>query len=558
MTLTLYYGKIKVRTLLSAFLERNILMEQKICKAACYCRLSSDDLNDGLSISISTQMALAERYCKENHIQILDFYCDDGFTGTNFDRPAFKRMMADIGQGKADTIIVKDFSRFGREHIMVDYYTQVYFPEHNIRFISISDNVVITPNSRYDIMLPLKSVLNEFYPAEISVKVRQAMDVKAQNGEFLQPWLPYGYVKSDKLKNRLVIDEETASVVRKIFELAAYESYGLVRIADYLYEHRVLSPMALKNLRNGESVGENPYSWSKTTIGNLLNNEVYLGRIVYGKSRKLNFKSKKIVRPDKSEWIVVENAHEAIISQKLWDDAHARIDSRKRVNKGTSENIFRGLLKCDDCGATMRITSPLHKKMFYVCAGSKKKAGGKECCTTHNIQHEALYNAVLSDIQGVLSEFNQDEQKFRQRVLEHISDVHFDIDKVKQSIADLETQLAREKKKYKKLYDDYYNGIIKDSDLFEEMSAECCERMEILKSRKEALEKELNAGNNYSDDTDKFLSVLRDCFVIEELDKETLNKLIDKITVGEKTRTEDGQTFQKVKIFYRFVGYLND
>lgn len=523
-------------------------------KAACYCRLSSDDLKDGMSVSIDTQIALEKKYCKENRIHIVDFYCDDGYTGTNFERPEFKRMMSDIRKGKADTIIVKDLSRFGRESIMVNYYTQIYFPENNIRFIAISDDTIITQNSRYDIMLPLKSVINEIYPAEVSAKVRQAMDIKAQDGEFLHPYLPYGYVKSKVFRNKLEVDEETAPMVRKIFELAAYEGYGIMRIADYLYENKVLSPLALKSIREGKEPGENPYGWCKSTISNLLNNEVYLGKIIYGKTRKVNFKSKKVVKTDKSEWIVVDDAHEPIITQKLWDDTHIRIDARKRKTKGVEENIFRGLLKCDDCGGTMRITSPLNKKMFFVCANSKKRVGGAELCSTHNIQYDVLYDAVLKDIRSVLEQFNKDEKAFRKYVLDSISDVSCDAEKLSESIAELDIQIDREKKKYKRLYDDYYSGIIKDPEMFEEMTRDCAERKEILSARREALVKELNSGKCYVDDTEKFLDILRECFIIDKLDKETLNKLVQKITVGEKQKTDGKKTVQKVKIFYRFVG----
>ena len=523
-------------------------------KAACYCRLSSDDLKDGMSVSIDTQIALEKKYCKENRIHIVDFYCDDGYTGTNFERPEFKRMMSDIRKGKADTIIVKDLSRFGREYIMVNYYTQIYFPENNIRFIAISDDTIITQNSRYDIMLPLKSVINEIYPAEVSAKVRQAMDIKAQDGEFLHPYLPYGYVKSKVFRNKLEVDEETAPIVRKIFELAAYEGYGIMRIADYLYENKVLSPLALKSIREGKEPGENPYGWCKSTISNLLNNEVYLGKIIYGKTRKVNFKSKKVVKTDKSEWIVVDDAHEPIITQKLWDDTHIRIDARKRKTKGVEENIFRGLLKCDDCGGTMRITSPLNKKMFFVCANSKKRVGGAELCSTHNIQYDVLYDAVLKDIRSVLEQFNKDEKAFRKYVLDSISEVSCDAEKLSESIAELDIQIDREKKKYKRLYDDYYSGIIKDPEMFEEMTSDCAERKEILSARREALVKELNSGKCYVDDTEKFLAVLRECFIIDRLDKETLNKLVQKITVGEKQKTDGKKTVQKVKIFYRFVG----
>lgn len=202
--------------------ERKIIMEQKMYKAACYCRLSDDDLNDGMSVSIETQITIQKQYCKENQIQIVDFYCDDGYTGTNFERPAFKKMIEDIRRRKADTVIVKDLSRFGREHLEVGYYTQIFFPENNVNFIIISENKIITPRSRYDLMLPLRSVINEMLPAEVSEKVRQAFEAKSKNGEFLHPRVPYGYIKSTINKNKLIVDEENAPTVVTIFELVAY------------------------------------------------------------------------------------------------------------------------------------------------------------------------------------------------------------------------------------------------------------------------------------------------------------------------------------------------
>ena len=283
--------------------ERNLIMEQRMLKAACYCRLSDDDVNDGTSISIETQITIAKQYCKANYIEIVNFYTDDGYTGTNFERPAFKKMIADIDKGKVNTVIVKDLSRFGRETIMVNYYTQMFFPENNITFIIIADNTKITANSTYDYMLTIKSAINEIYPAEVSQKVRQAFKAKSMNGEFLHPWLPYGYVKSETSRNHLVIDEKNAQVVRDIFEMVAYKGMGMIKIADYLLEHQILSPAALRDYSRGDYSNPHPYRWSKTSINNLLHNEVYLVKIVYGKRRKVNFKSKKVISTDKNEWI---------------------------------------------------------------------------------------------------------------------------------------------------------------------------------------------------------------------------------------------------------------
>ena len=358
-------------------------MEQRILKAACYCRLSEDDLNDGTSISIETQITIAKQYCKTNRIEIVDFYCDDGYTGTNFELPAFKRMIGDIEKGKVDTVVVKDLSRFGRESIKVNYYTQMFFPENNINFIIIADNTVITANSTYDFMLTIKSAINEIYPAEVSQKVRQAFNAKSMNGEFLHPYLPYGYVKSTTERNHLVVDKKNADVVRDIFEMVAYKGMGMKKISDYLLENKILSPAALRDYSRGDYSDPNPYSWNKSSINNLLHNEVYLGRIIYGKRRKVNFKSQKIVTTARDEWIVCENAHEAIISQKLWDAAHQRLDGRRRERKTECvDNMYRSILVCADCGGTMWITAPPKKSTFLFA-----ETAGTEKPVLRDVQH---------------------------------------------------------------------------------------------------------------------------------------------------------------------------
>ena len=215
--------------------------------------------------------------------------------------------ISDIEKGKVDTVIVKDLSRFGRESIKVNYYTQMFFPENGINFIIIADNTIINANSNYDFMLTIKSAINEIYPAEVSQKVRQAFKAKSMNGEFLHPYLPYGYIKSTTKRIHLVIDEKNAQVVRDIFEMVAYKGMGMQKISEYLFENKILSPAALRDNAKGDYSTPNPYSWGKSSINNLLHNEVYLGRIIYGRRRKVNFKSQKVVTTDRDEWIICEN-----------------------------------------------------------------------------------------------------------------------------------------------------------------------------------------------------------------------------------------------------------
>ena len=533
-------------------------MEQRILKAACYCRLSDDDLNDGTSISIETQITIAKQYCKANRIEIVDFYCDDGYTGTNFERPAFKRMIGDIEKGKVDTVIVKDLSRFGRESINVNYYTQMFFPENNINFVIIADNTMITSNSSYDYMLTIKSAINEIYPAEVSQKVRQAFKAKSLNGEFLHPYLPYGYVKSATERNHLVIDEKNAKVVRDIFEMVAYKGMGMKKISDYMLENQILSPAALRDYSRGDYSNPAPYSWNKSSINNLLHNEVYLGRIIYGKRRKVNFKSKKILITDRDEWIVCENAHEPIISQELWDAAHERLEGRRRERKPEYvDNMYRSILVCADCGGTMWITSPPRKSTFFVCANSKGRKASVEKCTTHNIRLDALNEAVLSDINALLCDCNMDSESFRKKVMHKVTENLPDVSQIQFELCELDKQIEKESKKYKRLYDDYYDGVIKNAMLFEQMSTECNNRIESYTAKKEKLQSELKLATEHFDSVDKFVGLMSRFTKVEQLNKEILNTLVERIEVGEKNNTATNDVVQNVRIKYKFIGQLS-
>ena len=533
-------------------------MEQRMLKAACYCRLSDDDVNDGTSISIETQITIAKQYCKANYIEIVNFYTDDGYTGTNFERPAFKKMIADIDKGKVNTVIVKDLSRFGRETIMVNYYTQMFFPENNITFIIIADNTKITANSTYDYMLTIKSAINEIYPAEVSQKVRQAFKAKSMNGEFLHPWLPYGYVKSETSRNHLVIDEKNAQVVRDIFEMVAYKGMGMTKISDYLFEHQILSPAALRDYSRGDYSNPNPYRWNKTSINNLLHNEVYLGKIVYGKRRKVNFKSKKVISTDKDEWIVCENAHEPIVTQELWDAAHQRLEGRRRERKPELvDNIYRSILVCADCGGTMWISAPPKKSIFFVCANSRNRKSSVERCSSHNIPLDSLNEAVIADINALLCECKIDSESFRKKLMQKITDNLPDVTQIRTELAELDRLIDRETKKYKRLYDDYYDGVIKSSMLFEQMSSECNSKIESYTAKKEKLESELKSSTKHFDDVSKFMGLMSRFTKIEELNKEILNTLIEKIEVGERMVSPTNEYIQNVRIKYKFIGQLS-
>lgn len=392
-------------------------------KAACYCRLSQDDDNDGTSVSIETQTKLLTDFCKEKNYSVFKIYTDDGYTGTNFNRPGFNEMISDIENNRVDLVIVKDLSRLGREHIMVDYYTQRYFPEHNVRFIAISDNVDISRQNldRFDMIMPIKNVFNEFFPAETSMKVRQAFATKAKHGEYMGSKAPYGYKKALDNAHALVIDDETAAVVKRIFEMAAYEGMGFQKIAYRLYDEQIMTPSALKDFREGKPHDKNPYQWNLGTVKSIISNEVYLGTYIFGKRKKMSFKSDKYLKNSKENWIVNENMCEPIISQQLWNDAQLRVQERKVSRTGELENVFAGLLKCAECGYSMRISSAREKRAFFCCGNYKKPKRGEERCSCHFILYDTVYEAVLADINRVIEFQLKDKEKFKKLVQKRLN-----------------------------------------------------------------------------------------------------------------------------------------
>lgn len=519
-------------------------------RIACYCRLSRDDEKDDTSISIETQMKVLTDYCNSNGYKITDFYCDDGYTGTNFNRPAFMRMMNDIDNGRINMVVVKDLSRFGRNYLEVGRYTEIIFPEKNVRFVAVGDN--IDTGREYsvdnDFAMQIKNVFNGFYPADISKKTRQAFKAKAQRGEFIGTFAPYGYRKSAEDKHILEIDEYSAQVVKDIFEMVAYMGYGYNKISRILAERKVLTPTAYREKQDNKLCSINPYDWNLTTIRKILENHAYLGHTVNGKKEKLSYKSRKVVCNPESEWIVVENTHQAIISAELWELAHSRLNSRKRERKGNKTNIFAGLVKCDTCGKALTITTA-NNKVAFAC--STYKAKGKERCTVHFISCNELYNIVLDDLKSKLSALSCNDDVFRRAVQQKTADNTDDAEIKK--IKSIEKRINELDKKINCLYDDRADGTI-SKQRFIELYQKCESEQSELKLQFDELQKVLENKKAIQDNTEQFTQLLKEyCTNLQELNVEILNRLIEKIVVGNKVKTENGYT-QTVKIYYRFVG----
>ena len=373
-------------------------MEKRLLPTALYCRLSREDGDRMESDSIGNQRKLLEAYI-ENHPELVmaECYADDGYTGTNFQRPAFQRMLRDIGNGRIRCVLVKDLSRFGRDYIETGRYLERWLPEHGVRFIAVTDNID-SDRGAYDMMMPLKNLFNTQYARDISQKVKSSLHAKQQRGEFIGAFASYGYCKDPQNHNRLVIDPPAAEVVRRIFTLFE-NGMGKIRIAKQLNEEGISCPSEYKRLtgekyRNNHRLETTTY-WTYATIHRILQNEMYIGNMEQGRDDRLQMHG-KAKRKERSQWTVVSGTHQPIIEKGQWQRVQALLNANART-PDFQQNVspFAGFLKCGDCGRAM-VKTTWGGKIFYTC-GSYKRYGAS-VCSKHYIAHDVVAKVVLDDI----------------------------------------------------------------------------------------------------------------------------------------------------------------
>lgn len=510
-------------------------------------------MTDSTSVSIETQRKLLEDYCLTHGLTIHDFYCDDGYTGTNFNRPNFRRMMEDVHNSVVNVIVVKDLSRLGRDYIGVGKLIEEIFPENGVRFIAVGDGIDTENNTDYDFITPIKNVFNQCYPADVSRKTRQSLRTKAVRGEFIGTNAPYGYRKSPEDKHVLVVDEVTAPIVKEMFEMVAYKGYGYNKVARVLSDRRILTPTAYRYQNDGKTYDKDPFDWNLVSIRRILENSEYLGRIVNGKKQKLSFKSKKVVPVDENKWIIVKDTHEPLITERLWDDAHARLDSRKRGSITGSVNAFAGLVKCDRCGYALTLGNNKAGKHYLSCSTYKRK--GKDACTLHFIQYDDLYQLVLTDIQSKLSLLRANEEFFARRLQVELGNTNtYKMQALQKEASEIKKRLQMLDKKFDQLYEDKLNGLLPVRK-FLEMTKNTESEHQQLTEKLAGLESQIAVQKTVDDSISRFMDIIRKYADIKTLDSELLNRLVDKIVVGNKVKNGNSYT-QKITIYYRFVGDL--
>ena len=380
---------------------------------ALYCRLSSDDDLEGDSNSIKNQKLLLSDYAKENKFRNTRFYIDDGFSGSNFERPAFKRLLNDVENGEISTVIVKDMSRFGRDHILVGYYTKYYFPDADVRFIAIFDQMDTETNPDDDI-IPFKNILNEMYAKDCSKKVRAVVRAKGNAGKHISYLPPLGYMKDPEDKEKWIVEHIGASIVKEIFALCL-KGYGPTQIARILTERGIDTPVVhfhKYKLPTSLKLREDSNIWNAKTIACILENMEYLGHTVNFRYYKKSYKSKKKYENPRDKWVIFENTQEAIIDQETFDTVQRIRDGRRRPTEMGEMNILSGMLYCADCGEKMYLCrcTTMNQKEYFNCSTYRKKK--KKYCTSHQITAHAALALIKNDIQYTIKFATENKQEF--------------------------------------------------------------------------------------------------------------------------------------------------
>ena len=530
---------------------------------ALYCRLSRDDGTEYESSSIQTQKEILSRYARENGFTNVQFYVDDGYSGTNFNRPAFQRLIADIENGLVGTVITKDLSRLGRNYLETGVYIEVYFPEHKVRYIAIND-VVDTTQAETTDFTPFKNIINEFYAKDTSKKIKSAFKAKFLDGQFTGTSAPYGYQKDPKDKHKLIIDERYAPTVRLIFQ-KALEGKGISTIRNEINSMHILRPSAVNSFGydryfEGEE-DEKRYEWSCNSIRGILRNPTYAGHLYRGRRPNASFKSHKRLSVLPEDCEVVRNVHEPIVDPNDFDVVQRMITSRRNPEKQKKfENIFAGLIKCDDCGFAMTLAKAhrtpreeIIDNYGYMC--NNYKSFGTKVCSSHWIEARTLYEAVLEDIRKHAQEALENDTELVDKLLRQAGKKRVSADKAnKRRLKESKARLLEIDGLFSKLYEDRIVGKISERN-FEMLSKKYETEQTNLENEIKELSEKCSMQELETTNAETFTKLIKGYAGIETLDVALLNRLIEKITVSEP-KDVHGDKIQEIKIYYKFIGNI--
>ena len=442
---------------------------------ALYIRLSKEDENEGPSQSVQNQESLLQEFVQQNRLSVYDTYIDDGWSGTNFDRPSFQRLIADIEAKRVNMVITKDLSRLGRDYIMTGHYMERYFPEHRVRYISLLDGIDTGVDSTANDITPFRAILNDMYAKDISKKIKSVKRDKQRKGQFIGGKPVYGYKMHPTEKNKIVIDKEVAPVVRRIFALAL-SGMSCRQIAAFLNQEGVPTPATYAHLSIDRS---GPYTglWSGERISDMLQNETYIGNMVQGRSVKISYKSKKCLRQSPENWVVVEGTHEPIIDLETFQKVQMLLNSRKHTRSRTYDFLLKGLIVCHECGYPMAVLNRKNAagedRLFFVCRTYQRftKAG---VCTCHSIKEETVNEAVLAKLREICQVYLNPERLYliAEEMVEKASkatNCNVEMEALQSKVAALTTHLDQ-------IYLDRLNGLLSEEDfrrIYQKVKLDC-------------------------------------------------------------------------------------
>ena len=524
---------------------------------AIYCRLSRDDDLAGDSNSIIHQKDMLTRYARERDFPNVSVYSDDGWSGTNFERPDWKRLISDIEAGKVGIVLVKDLSRVGRDYLRVGFYTEVTFPQNGVRFIAVNNGVDSANQSEND-FTPFLNIMNEWYARDISKKRRISNKIKGNAGEPMgQP--PYGYIKDPNDPKHWIVDDEAAQVVRRVYSMTL-EGFGTEQIAAQLEKDDVLTPRAYwltKGIkRPGKGKQQPPTKWNSSTITKILSLQEYCGDILNFKTYSKSYKNKKRIDNDRENWVVFQDVHEAIIERAVYEQVQQKRGKiRKRRTNNGEHNMFSGLLVCADCGSNLHFHfnqgNPEIK--YFNCSNYKGNRG--TCTSTHYVRVDFLEEVVLGEIRRLTKFASLYEDEFVKAVIGHSQQAEQTDRKLKEK--ELRTLLARDEELdglFERIYEDNVSGKLSD-DRFAKMSRRYEDEQKELSEKIKKLRSEIEKQSSRSMTTDMFIGLVRKYTRARKLTPRMLNELVEKIEVFNAEKI-DGVWEQRLRIHYNCVGTI--
>ena len=529
----------------------------QIRKTALYCRLSQDDGIEGDSNSIQNQKSILRKFAEDHHFPSPCFYVDDGFSGGNFQRPAFQQMISDMENGEIGIIVTKDLSRLGRNQLHTGLYIEERFPMFGVRFIAINDNVD-TDSSESNDLMPFKNLFNEWFIRDTSRKIRAVLKAKAERGEWLGTRAPYGYRKDPDTK-KLIVDEDAAVIVRRIFVMCAGGS-GPSQIARILKKEQILTPTMYAYTRYGITHTcldtTHPYNWSDSAIANLLENEIYLGNTVNMKYSTKSYKDKRRVEHSREECLVFENTHPALITREVWDVVQRVRKNKRRLTKMEEQSKYSGLVFCADCGSNMvlhRAHTMSASYNHFTCRTYKRDG---EACTGHYIRECVLDEIILEELRRVTSAAREHPEKFAAYIgSKQSAELQREIRRQEKELAAMRKRKAELDAIFKKLYEDSVLGSITTKQ-FQMLSGSYTEEQNRITAGIPQKENEIQRLRETAIGTDSFLDKAKQYTDITGLTPELLRLFIERIVVHEKEVKWSKHAPQTVEIYYNGIGYV--